>query len=296
MILIYSGLIHRPSGSEINMFAEQTPFNTSMALPRGNLFEAVKKFTKTQHYSILITNFDPERNRIQIMSDKSKSLFKEHSKISPCFSHLNEEDLEYLDTKVTQLTYFQGENLFKQGAFAPYVLYVIDGATKIYLQTGYDKQLNIRLAVSGDFLAFSAVFGSSVYNYSSQALMDTTVCMIDKEALKEVLLRNPDFAMQLTSLNYKNEETLLKLIGSLSYKQMRGKLATSLLYLSSEEFLKLNIFKYLSRQEIADFAAVTTESTIKLLKEFEKEAIIKLEGKEIHILEKGRLEEISRKG
>jgi len=230
------------------------------------------------------------------MSDNNKTLFREHSKISPCLSFISEADLEYLDTKTTQLTYFQGENLFKQGAFAPYVLYVIDGMVKIYLQTGYDKQLNIRLAISGDFLAFSAVFGSSIYNYSSQALTDTTVYMIDKEALKEVLLRNPNFAMQITSVNYSNEETLLGLIGSLSYKQMRGKLATALLYLSSEEFLRQNIFKYLSRQELADFAAVTTESTIKLLKEFEKEDIIKLDGKDVQILDFESLEEISRKG
>lgn len=231
------------------------------------------------------------------MSGKTNNtIFSEKGRISSCFKDLSQDELEFLDQKVTQLTYFQGENLFKQGAFAPYVLYVIDGMAKVYLQTGYDKQLNIRLAVSGDFLAFSAVFGSSIYNYSSQALTDTTVCMIDKEALKEVLLRNPEFAMQLTSLNYKNEETLLGVIGSLSYKQMRGKLATTLLYLSSEEYLNLNVFQYLSRQEIADFAAVTTESAIKLLKEFEKEGIIKLDGKTIQIKETSRLEDISRKG
>jgi len=231
------------------------------------------------------------------MSEKaSKSLISEQRKLSSCFKDLSREELEFLDQKVTQLTYLKGENLFKQGAFAPYVLYVIDGIVKIYLQTGYDKQLNIRIAKSGDFLAFSAVFGSSIYTYSGQALTDTTICMIDKEALKEVLLRNPYFAMQLTSLNYKNEETLLGIIGSLSYKQMRGKLATALLYLSSEDFFKKNVFQYLSRQEIADFAAVTTESAIKLLKEFEKESIIKLDGKDINILDTMKLKEISRKG
>ncbi len=35
--LIKCGLIPRPFGSETNMFAEQTPFNTPMALPRGSL-------------------------------------------------------------------------------------------------------------------------------------------------------------------------------------------------------------------------------------------------------------------
>ncbi len=37
VLLIKCGLIPRPFGSETNMFAEQTPFNTPMALPRGSL-------------------------------------------------------------------------------------------------------------------------------------------------------------------------------------------------------------------------------------------------------------------
>ena len=77
---------------------------------------------------------------------------------------------------------------------------------------------------------------------------------------------------------------------------MRGKLASSLLYLSQDEFLVEDIFNYLTRQDIAEFASVSTESAIKFLKEFEKEKILKLKGKEIKILDHGQLETISKNG
>ena len=77
---------------------------------------------------------------------------------------------------------------------------------------------------------------------------------------------------------------------------MRGKLASALLYLMDEEFTGENIFQYLTRQDIADFASVSVESAIKFLKEFEKEGILKLTGKDIKIVDFPRLEEISRKG
>jgi CRP/FNR family transcriptional regulator len=77
---------------------------------------------------------------------------------------------------------------------------------------------------------------------------------------------------------------------------MRGKLATSLIYLSSEPFSSENIFMYLSRQDIADFASISVESVIKFLKEFEKEGIIYLEGKNIVIAEIEKLMEISKNG
>lgn len=216
--------------------------------------------------------------------------------ISQCFQVLSQDELEFISGKKTQLTYLQGENLFKQGAFAPYVLLIIEGLVRVYLQTGLDKQINIRLAKSGDFLAFSSVFDDNIYNYSAIALKNSKVCMIDKTGLKQLLLKNPEFAMRITSKNCSNEGHLLEIIKNTSYKQMRGKLASALLYLSGKEFIEQNVFQYLSRQDIADFASISTESTIKFLKEFEKEGILKLRGKDIKISKKDQLQDIGKRG
>lgn len=212
------------------------------------------------------------------------------------FGKIFSGELKIHDQYKTKITYLRGENIFKQGAFAPYVIYVESGLVKVYLQTGYDKQINISIARSGDFLAFSSIFGENIHTYSTQAVSDAEICMIEKESLKDALLHNPEFALQITSKNYRNESHLLEIIKNLSYKQMRGKLAAALLYLSQDEFLKENIFEYLSRQDIADFASVSTESAIKFLKEFEKEDILQLNGKEINIINPEKLEQLSKNG
>ena len=212
------------------------------------------------------------------------------------FNHLYPEELNIDGQYKTQITYLKGENIFKQGAFAPYVIYVVKGLVKVYLQTGYDKQTNISLAKTGDFLAFSSIFGENIHTYSAQAVKDSVICMIEKESLKEVLLNNPQFALEITSKNYRNERHLFEVIKNISYKQMRGKLASTLLYLSHEEFLKENVFAFLTRQDIADFASISTESAIKFLKEFEKEKVVKLSGRNIAIIDNDKLEIISRTG
>lgn len=201
-----------------------------------------------------------------------------------------------LDQNKTNIVYLKGENIFKQGAFAPYVIYIVKGLVKVYLQTGYEKQINIGIARTGDFLAFSSIFGENIHTYSTQAITDSTICMIEKESLKQTLLQNPDFALRVTSKNYRTERHLLEIIKNVSYKQMRGKLASSLLYLSQEEFAGEKIFTLLTRQDIADFASVSVESAIKFLKEFEKEKILKLKGKDIVILDVEKLESLSKNG
>jgi CRP/FNR family transcriptional regulator len=215
---------------------------------------------------------------------------------SNCFQSLGLEDLQIINENKTQLTFFKDETIFKQGAFAPHVLFVNKGLVRIYLQTDQNKQINIRLAKKGDFMAFSSVFGKNTYLYSAISLKDSTICMIDKEALKKLLLKNPDFAMQINSRNCYNEDRYLKIIHNISYKQMRGKLASALIYLSSNEFKDENVYEYLTRQNIADFASISVESAVKFIKEFEKEGLLKLEGKAIKITNIKKLEDIELRG
>ncbi len=215
---------------------------------------------------------------------------------SRCFQHLFPDELEFITDKKIQLTYQTGETLFKQGAFAPYVMFIIEGMVKVYIQTGSNKQLNIRLAMEGDYLAFSSVFDENIYNYSAVALKDSIVCMIDKVALRKLFLNNAEFAMNITSRNCRNEEWLLDMLKNITYKQMRGKLASALIYLSAEKFLTQDVFLFLTRKDIADFASITTESTIKFIKEFEKEGILKLDGKNITITDRKVLDNIAKNG
>nr|WP_321356702.1 Crp/Fnr family transcriptional regulator [uncultured Draconibacterium sp.] len=208
----------------------------------------------------------------------------------------NIKNLDNLNAYKTRVQYLKGETIFKQGAFAPYVMYVVEGLVKVYLQTGIDKNMSISVASEGEFLAFSSVFGEPVHTYSAQAISNTQICMIEKESLKQILLDNPEFALKITSQNYQNERHLFEVIKNISYKQMRGKLASALIYLSQEEFLKQNIFEFLTRQDIADFASISAESAIKFLKEFEKENIITLNGKNIIVDDAAQLLNISKNG
>lgn len=206
------------------------------------------------------------------------------------------EDFSGLNEHKTRVTYLKGENIFKQGAFAPYVLYVVSGLVKVYVQTGFEKQINIGLAKTGDFLAFASLFGQNIHSYSTQALKTAEICMIEKESLKKILLENPEFALKITSANYKNEAHLIEILKNISYKQMRGKLASALLYLSQDEFVNEKIFSFLTRQDIAEFANISTESAIRFLKEFEKENLLKLSGKNIQILDVEKLALLSKTG
>ena len=77
---------------------------------------------------------------------------------------------------------------------------------------------------------------------------------------------------------------------------MNGRMADVLLYLNDFNSESEKVFTLLSRKEIADFAGISTESTVKILKSFEKDGVIKLEEKNIIILNHETLHKISKTG
>jgi CRP-like cAMP-binding protein len=73
-------------------------------------------------------------------------------------------------------------------------------------------------------------------------------------------------------------------------------MASVLLNLAPENFGGEDLFRHLSRRELADFAGISTEGAVKVLKSFEKDGLISLTDKSIALLDHKRIEEISRIG
>lgn len=215
---------------------------------------------------------------------------------APCFQSLNADEVELIKNGKTQVMFRKGENLTKQGTFASYVLFIIDGLVKQYIEAEQNKNYNLRLLQSGDFIGLSIVFDKNTFNYSTVALRDTKAFLIEKSAIEKVIKQNGNFTYNIIKRNFEIESGLYESLRNLLYKQMNGRLADALLYLSSDMFAGESTFTLLSRKDIADFAGLSTESTVKLLKAFEKDGIIRLDEKDVIIENHELLKEISRRG
>jgi len=215
---------------------------------------------------------------------------------SRCFQKLIPSELEFINQNKTQILYRKGENICKQSAFASYVLYIADGLVKIYLENQRNKNINVRISKPSEYIGLSAVFGDNIYNYSAIAIKDSTICLIEKDSFKKLLNDNGTFASEVIRWYCEKEKQLFEKIKDLGNKQMHGRLANTLLYLSDENFNNEDIFSLITRKDIADFACISTESTVRLLTELKNDKIIDIKGKRIEILNKEILKQISFRG
>jgi CRP/FNR family transcriptional regulator len=206
------------------------------------------------------------------------------------------EEAEVVRSGKTQVLFRKDDNLTKQGAFASYVLFIIDGFAKQYLEGDGIKNYNLRIIKPGEFVGLSAVFSENTFNYSSVALTDCHVFLVEKEAIAKVVKKNGIFGFSIIKRYCEQNTNLINTVRNLMYKQMNGRMADTLLYIDSLKNEKTEIFQLLSRKDIADFAGISTESTVKLLKMFEKDGLIELHEKDIKIVNHTALLEISRRG
>ena len=215
---------------------------------------------------------------------------------APCFQMLTPEEAELVRASKTQVLFRKGDNLTKQGAFASYSLFVINGLAKQYIEGDSAKNFNLRIIQPGEFVGLSAVFTKNTFNYSSVALTDCQVYLVEKEAITSVVKQNGQFGFNIIKRYCEQNTNLFDSLRNMMYKQMNGRMADTLLYIDSLKTLNPDIFQLLSRKDIADFVGISTESAVKLLKNFEKDGLIKLNDKDISLLNQSALAEISKRG
>lgn len=215
---------------------------------------------------------------------------------APCFQLLSEHEMEIIKASKTQIVFRKGDNLTKQGAFIGYVLFLVKGVVKQYIEGPNDKSFNLRLLIPGQFIGLSSMFSQNVYQYSTAAITESQAILIDSKTVIEIAQKNALFAYNISKRFHLQNESQYEILQKTMFKQMNGRLADTLLYLNSEKYSSFDIFPLLTRKDIADFAGISTESTVKILKSFEIDGIIELKEKQIIVKNKAKLQEISNLG
>lgn len=201
---------------------------------------------------------------------------------APSFKLLNQQQIELIRSSKTQVIFHKGENLTKQGTFSSYILFIINGLVKKHVEETSERYINISLHTENEMIGLSSLFQQKKFAYSTIAIKETQAYLIEASSLQVIIKENAAFAYEIIQQYCKENAHIFKVLQQQTFKQMYARLASTLLYLN--QFKEHSIFSLLTRKEIAAFAGLSTESTIKLLKELEQEGIIGLNEKNIDIL------------
>jgi len=159
-----------------------------------------------------------------------------------------------------------------------------------------DKKILLALVKPVQLIGGPGFLVDERHHLTVVAVEDTQACFVKVEDYKEVMRTNPEFSMELVKyLNERIIEHYSKII-KFAHKQTHGKVAGILLYLSEEIYNNEAFKTSITRQDMADMAAMAKESVIRVLKEFSDEGIISCGIHDFKILDKKKLIKISTTG
>lgn len=205
--------------------------------------------------------------------------------------HLSDKEIE----KITQfkVDFKKGETICKQGAITSYVMLLVEGLTKNYLEGNQEKGFNFKIVTPFDFIGLTSLYGNNRYLFSGTALTPSTIYMIEKPLLKEIIATNPEFTARLMEWYGNTTEYHLKRLSCIANKQSLGRIAEILLYLKDDVFQSDFIPSSISRKDIAELAGMSTESAVRMLSELKKDGIITVTNRGISVANSKLLETLS---
>ena len=213
-----------------------------------------------------------------------------------CFDLLSKEEKDKLFSNHVSITYKKGENITKQGSFASHIVFLEEGLVKAYLE-GNPKDLILKIIPSHHLVGLPSIYdGNNTFLYSTSAYVDSKVKLIDIELFKSFIQTNAQFSAKIINILNENTAQIYGRLYCLIQKQAHGRVADILLCLSQRVFKNKTFKLSFTRNDLGDLTGLSSESVIRILKEFTNEKIIKINGKDFELLDIPRLEKISHIG
>ncbi|MBA3004508.1 MAG: Crp/Fnr family transcriptional regulator [Desulfurivibrio sp.] len=211
----------------------------------------------------------------------------------PLFSGLTAEQYDELAMIITLQDYRRGQSIFAEGDPGTGFYVVMEGLVKIYKLSMEGKEQILHIFGPGEPFAEAAVFIGSTFPAHALALEKSRALFIPRRAFIELIQTNPALAMNMLAALSMRLKKFAHLIEDLSLKEVPGRVAAHILYLSTQQgdsdTVKLNIGK----AQLASLLGTIPETLSRILTKLSKQGLIASEGSQITILDRDGLEDLA---
>ena len=177
----------------------------------------------------------------------------------------------------------ENDVLCREGEKSDKLFLIREGRVKICKITKDGKEQIVYVLSKGDFFGENNIFTSNnISNFSAYAITDVKLCILKKENLEKILIKNPEISLKIIQEMADRINSAENLAQTLATRDVEARLATVLIEFMNkygqkkEEGIYINL--PLNREQIANYCGITRETVSRRLSKFDKLGIIKLQG------------------
>ncbi|MDY3090458.1 MAG: Crp/Fnr family transcriptional regulator [Porphyromonas sp.] len=216
-------------------------------------------------------------------------------RMNPIYELLTEGQRELVTRTLVVEQLPRRSRIYNEGERVEYFYLLVEGSVKVFRQ-GIGGNDYVQLAMPGHFFNIRPYFTDGRHPFSAETYSETTLYKTPVEVIEKILHQNVQVCRYcIAALAQEVSKQEERSIG-LMQKQMRGRLAETLIYLADlygyePDGYTLQI--QLSRNDLAAISHMTPSNVSRTLSAFTSERILSLERKKIKIMNLADLERIS---
>ncbi|WP_066453774.1 helix-turn-helix domain-containing protein [Castellaniella caeni] len=190
----------------------------------------------------------------------------------------------------------KGGSLYRQGDAAEAIYGLRSGSMKTQIEDASGQVQITGFLLPGEILGMDGLMQSQQVSHAV-ALEDSEVCIIRLDEMDRLAPQLPSLNLQLRRLMSKEISRSHQQLLSLGSLRSEQRLAAFLLNLSQRlQVLGYSPYEFIlrmSREEIGNFLGLTLETVSRLFSRFAREGLIRVQQREVHILDLTGLQELS---
>ena len=214
----------------------------------------------------------------------------------PSFSGLPESQLKEIKDIAVERHYNKGEIIFSDGEKGNGFFVVVEGLVKIFKVSSEGKEQIFHIYGPGEPFGQVAVYAGLSYPASSQAILKSHVLFLPRAAFVDLITRIPSLAMNMLAVLSRRLREFTVQVENLSLKEVPGRLAAYLLFLSDEEGKKDMVTLNISKGQLASLLGTIPETLSRIFARMTELNLIEMDGRNIKLLNRIGLEELAELG
>ena len=205
----------------------------------------------------------------------------------PVFSGLSDAQLDYLVTRTVERKVGADELLFSEGDPCEGLYVVRTGNVRIFKSAASGREQVLAIEGPGSSIAELPVFDGGNYPASAQAVSDSTILFVSKQAFQSLCLQHPEVALKVLKVVGARLRRLVGIIEELSFTTVRHRLVALLLRMAKTEGKRsaagIEFVLNANNQELAAQLGTVRELVSRNLSRLQSEGLIVMDGRTISI-------------
>lgn len=216
----------------------------------------------------------------------------DHIAAIPLFEGLPHDNHQDLASIAIEKSFSRGETVFSEGQAGSGFYVVVTGRIKIFKLSAEGKEQILHVFGPGEPFGEVPVFEGRRFPAHAVALEDSLFVFFPRSSFVELIRKNPSLSLNMLGVLSRRLRRFAALVDDLSLKEVPGRLAAHLLYLSDSKAGAPEISLDLQKGQLAALLGTIPETLSRILTKMAKQRLIESEGSRIRILDRKTLEDI----